>query len=137
MSFFVKKNGEKFMDKVLKRENLKEKIILATFQYVKGNSLEALSIREISKHLGINIASINYYFAGKENLLTEVFKHFWLKRTKEIEKLAEEELSTTSFSSERFFSNVYDLFISAPEEVAFVLKAMLNSRMKENVSKRL
>ena len=131
MAFLNCRNGEKFMDKALKRENLKEKIILSTFQYVKSNGLEALSIREISKHLGINIASINYYFAGKENLLTEVFKHYWLKRTKEIDELAEKELSTDPFNSERFFSNVYDLFISAPEEVAFVLKSMLNSRMKD------
>ena len=119
------------MDKSLKRENLKEKIISETFQWVKANSLEDLSVREISKTIGINIASINYYFAGKENLLTEVFKYCWLKRTKEIELLAKKELSSSSFSAKNFFSNVYDLFISSPEEVAFVLKAMLNSRMKD------
>jgi len=119
------------MDTSLKREHLKEKIILTTFNFVKDRSLEALSIREISKNLGINIASINYYFAGKENLLTEVFKHFYIKRTEAIEMLAKEELSNESFSCERFFGNVCDLFTSAPEEAAFAMKSMLNSKMKD------
>jgi AcrR family transcriptional regulator len=119
------------MDTSLKREHLKEKIILTTFNFVKDHSLEALSIREISKNLGINIASINYYFAGKENLLTEVFKHFYIKRTQAIETLAQNELNGDSFSHERFFENVCDLFTSAPEEAAFAMKSMLNSKMED------
>ncbi|HHY78235.1 MAG TPA: TetR/AcrR family transcriptional regulator, partial [Clostridiales bacterium] len=35
-----------------------------------------VTIRELTETAGVNVASINYYFGSKENLLKEVERHY-------------------------------------------------------------
>jgi TetR/AcrR family transcriptional regulator, regulator of cefoperazone and chloramphenicol sensitivity len=49
-----------------KKERIKQSAIAMFAQ--KGN----ITIRDIAKETGVNVASINYYFGGKENLLAEI-----------------------------------------------------------------
>ena len=50
-----------------KREHAKARIINKSLEFVKSRSLEDFSVREVSKELGINIASINYYFSNEKH----------------------------------------------------------------------
>lgn len=43
-----------------------------------------VSIREITRAAGCNLASINYYFGNKENLYIEVFRARWMPRARRI-----------------------------------------------------
>ncbi|NLJ78654.1 MAG: TetR/AcrR family transcriptional regulator [Tissierellia bacterium] len=54
--------------------NTKERILSATIELygAKGD----ITVREICDKAGVNIASINYYFGSKDNLLKEVEKHY-------------------------------------------------------------
>lgn len=51
--------------------NNKELIINATISLIneKGNNLEEITIREISKRSGVGLGLINYHFKNKENLI--------------------------------------------------------------------
>ena len=55
-----------------KSDRTKLKIIKATQEIVNEKGLEFASVREIAKKAEVNVASINYYFSKKENLLGEI-----------------------------------------------------------------
>ena len=57
-----------------KNINTKEKILSTTIELygIKGD----ITVREICEKAGVNVASINYYFGSKDNLLKEVEKHY-------------------------------------------------------------
>jgi len=46
----------------------------------------AVSVREITKAAGCNLAAVNYHFGNKENLYLEVFRSRWLPRAKRIQE---------------------------------------------------
>lgn len=57
-----------------KNINTKEKILSTTIELygMKGD----ITVREICEKAGVNVASINYHFGSKDNLLKEVEKHY-------------------------------------------------------------
>ncbi len=57
-----------------KNINTKEKILSTTIELygIKGD----ITVREICEKAGVNVASINYHFGSKDNLLKEVEKHY-------------------------------------------------------------
>ncbi len=55
-----------------KSEVTKRRIIKATQELVNEKGLEGASVREIAKKASVNVASINYYFSKKENLMGEI-----------------------------------------------------------------
>ena len=57
-----------------KNTNTKEKILSTTIELygIKGD----ITVREICRKAGVNIASINYHFGSKDKLLKEVEKHY-------------------------------------------------------------
>lgn len=54
--------------------NTKEKVLFATIELygTKGD----MTVRQICDKAGVNVASINYHFGSKENLLKEVEKYY-------------------------------------------------------------
>ncbi|MEE2742829.1 MAG: helix-turn-helix domain-containing protein [Bdellovibrionota bacterium] len=55
-------------------KNTKERILEATREIVNQHGIEATSVREIAKRASVNIASINYYFGSKYDLMAEIYK---------------------------------------------------------------
>jgi len=56
-----------------KKETAKQRIIDASRELFSEVGYESTSVREIAKKAGVNLASINYYFKSKKNLLAEIF----------------------------------------------------------------
>ena len=52
----------------------REKILQATWELIKEEGIESVTIRHIASRAGTNIASVNYYFGSKEQLINEVVK---------------------------------------------------------------
>ena len=55
-----------------KSEKTRLRIIEATQELIKERGVESASVREIAKRASVNVASINYYFSKKENLMGEI-----------------------------------------------------------------
>ena len=53
----------------------------------------AVSIREITKAAGCNLAAVNYHFGSKENLYLEVFRSRWMLRAARLREYYENSLS--------------------------------------------
>ena len=56
-----------------KKETAKVRIIEASRALFSEVGFESTSVREIAKKASVNLASINYYFKSKKNLLAEIF----------------------------------------------------------------
>jgi AcrR family transcriptional regulator len=52
----------------------REKILQATWELIKAEGIESVTTRKIASHAQTNIASVNYYFGSKEQLINEVVK---------------------------------------------------------------
>ena len=52
----------------------REKILQATWELIKEEGIESVTIRQIASRAGTNIASVNYYFGSKDQLINEVVK---------------------------------------------------------------
>lgn len=50
----------------------REKIILAAIDCIEQAGIQAVTIRNIAKQAGVNVAAINYYFGSKKELVNEV-----------------------------------------------------------------
>ena len=53
-------------------KSTRESIVRSAEVLFAENGYATTSLREITEHAGVNIASVNYHFGGKENLLIEV-----------------------------------------------------------------
>ena len=60
-------------------DKTKEKILQTTLQIISTEGIKGITIRKIAKISGVNVASINYHFKSKENLITESLKLFGKK----------------------------------------------------------
>ena len=56
------------------REAVKARIIEATIACIEKGGISSVTARSVAKEASVNVASINYYFGTKENLLEETFK---------------------------------------------------------------
>lgn len=54
--------------------NMKTKILEATVDCIEEMGIEKVSVRKICLKAGVNVASVNYYFRTKEELLDEALK---------------------------------------------------------------
>ena len=54
-----------------KEQSTQEAILLATIDCINENGIEHLTTRMIAEKAGANIASINYYFRTKEQLVNQ------------------------------------------------------------------
>ncbi len=57
-------------------ETKKEKILDAALRLIVKHGSANITIREVAKEAGVNIAAINYYFSSKEQMLLEMEKLF-------------------------------------------------------------
>lgn len=55
-------------------DTTRDQLLDAAERLFAEKGLDATSVREITSAAGANVASVNYYFGGKENLYQEVFR---------------------------------------------------------------
>jgi len=73
------------------RHGLRERILDVAAKLFADNGFRGTSIREIAGTVHCNIAAVNYYFHGKENLYIEVFRrHMDVIREQRIEPIKRE-----------------------------------------------
>ena len=79
---------------MIRKFNSKKDLILdATLQLMAEKNSTKISIREIAARADMNVASINYYFNSKKELLEEVDKHFLSNFLDIFDVLGKDELS--------------------------------------------
>lgn len=58
-------------------ERTREAIIKATFLLIEKKDMNSISVREIAKAAGVNVAAISYYFGGKAELFSSMMEQYW------------------------------------------------------------
>jgi AcrR family transcriptional regulator len=57
------------------RDERRRSLVLAAYQLIAEKGFEQLRTRDIAARAGVNIATLHYYFARKEDLIPEVVDH--------------------------------------------------------------
>src|SRR5438477_12885292 len=56
-------------------EGRREELVLATYRELASSGFEGLRTRDIANAVGVNIATLHYYFPSKEDLIRAVIGH--------------------------------------------------------------
>jgi len=62
-------------------EPVRERLLYTAERLFSEHGFEATSVRDLASAAGCNIASVNYYFGGKEKLYEEVFRRHLIPMT--------------------------------------------------------
>lgn len=98
-------------------DDLRQKILDAAGELFSQKGFRGTSIREITERANCNIASVNYYFHGKENLYIEIFRHHMNtirnQRIDAIQNLLSEKGNTTTLEEliDRFSTAFLEPFL--------------------------
>ncbi len=57
----------------MKRDSSEQKIINSAEVLFAERGFESVSLRDVTGHAGVNVASVNYYFRSKEGLINAIF----------------------------------------------------------------
>ncbi len=57
------------------RDKRRHSLVLATYQLIAEKGFEQLRTRDVAARAGVNIATLHYYFASKEDLIPGVVDH--------------------------------------------------------------
>lgn len=56
-------------------QNTQNKILMSAEILFSEQGFASTSLREITRHAGVNLAAVNYHFGNKQQLIVEVFQH--------------------------------------------------------------
>jgi TetR/AcrR family transcriptional regulator, regulator of cefoperazone and chloramphenicol sensitivity len=93
------------------KDNVRDKIIQTTLEIISKEGIDKITIRQIAKESGVNVASINYYFGSKEKLVTEVIKYLFETKVKAVFDILENQ----KYSSEE---KLYNFFVTYLNELS-------------------
>lgn len=71
----TQENGIRATHRVERRHSL----VLAAYQLIAEKGFEHFRTRDVASHAGVNIATLHYYFATKEDLIQAVVDHLLLE----------------------------------------------------------
>lgn len=58
--------------RAMHRDERRRSLVLAAYQLIANKGFEQLRTRDVAAHVGVNIATLHYYFATKEDLIQAV-----------------------------------------------------------------
>lgn len=97
----------------------KSRIIAVAERMIAGRGVQQMSIRDITREAGVNLAAINYHFGSKERLTAEVLarqvSHLNIGRMAMLDKL-EADYADKAIPVESVLEIVFNLILSADDK---------------------
>lgn len=91
--------------------------------YFEEKGYEATTLREIAKRVGINAASLYYYYPSKEDLFIDLLKDSQAYQNQAIQKLASEnDAGTTEEKLHLFYTGIVKIHIENQSLCRFLLR---------------
>lgn len=94
--------------RAMHRDERRRSLVLAAYQLIAKKGFEQLRTRDVASHVGVNIATLHYYFATKEDLIQAVVDDLLLE-------------FSTSFSSDSSNSELDDTTPSGQVRAMFLI----------------
>jgi AcrR family transcriptional regulator len=131
-------------------ETTKEKIIEKALSIIANEGLKNITIRRIAEESGVNVASLNYHFGSKDELLKEVFLFFG-KKISGIFNILNSETGSAELPMRQFIHQYANYTVQYPgvlkaifsrimnnEQIAFFIKDIIGpgfSALHKNIQK--
>lgn len=97
----------------------KEKILRAAHTLFGQKGFDSVSIREISKEAGVNVAAVNYHFENKENLFKETIRVCLIDMSGTVASLHQ---SGETCDTNALALRIYDYFLENAEALKLAFK---------------
>jgi len=105
----------------------RKKIIEVATKLFSKKSYKGTSVRDISALANVNIASINYHFKSKENLLFEVLKNGCRELKAQIDSIPIQEKTTTA----DFCIKIFNVLLNNQNIILNNMKLLLSEEAKQ------
>jgi AcrR family transcriptional regulator len=105
-------------------DSTKETILKKSHKLFADKGFNGVSVREIAKECGVNIAAINYHFKNKENLYIETIRSSMAQTENDIKQLFDELKDKTI---ESITLAVFNLFKDNAEDLRTGFKLIISS----------
>lgn len=109
-----------------RRTDAKQRVLEAAEELFAKHGFDAVSIRDITKHCGANVAAINYHFGGREKLVAEVMLRY-------IEPINEERMARLENARQKWGGKA----IPVEELVDAFVRPLVTRVKKSELSERL
>lgn len=86
------------------------------------NGVEGTSARAIAKHVGLNVALINYHFGSRDGLIKACFAQIGFEKLKQVQDLLQMPRSKEEFEVrfKIFIRHLFDCYAQQPELTLFI-----------------
>lgn len=112
--------------------NIKDRIIKATLEIARQEGIESVTIRKIAHIAGVNIASINYHFGCKDNILNEAINDF-LNGMCCMFNIFDEVNIPPKEKLERFLNDYFDNIITNPFLSKSIMDQLISNSLQLDV----
>src|SRR5258706_12308284 len=102
-------------------------LVLAAYQLIAEKGFEQLRTRDIAARAGVNIATLHYYFARKEDLIPEVVDHLLGMFSTPSAPLFKMDATTPFDQVRASFLRTHDRFQAQPEMFIVLSELVLRS----------
>ncbi len=109
-----------------RKSDARKRVIEAAEELFAKHGFDAVSIRDITKHCGANVAAINYHFGGRDNLVAEVMMRY-------IEPINDERLARLESARQRWGGKAVPL----EELIEAFVRPLVTRVKKSELSERL
>ena len=123
----IKQDEHRDGTRIAHRAARRRSLVLAAYQLIAEKGFEHLRTRDVAARAGVNIATLHYYFASKEDLIAGVVDHL-LRDFSTIPALMSETDATTPVDQIRaMFLATHALFQAKPEMFLVLSELVLRS----------
>ncbi len=109
------------------REERRHSLVLATYQLIAEKGFEQLRTRDVAARAGVNISTLHYYFASKEDLIPGVVDHLLHEFSTVSPPLLEVKEATPFGQIRAQFLTTHDRFQGKPEIFIVLSELVLRS----------
>ena len=109
------------------RDERRRSLILAAYQLIAEQGFEHLRTRDIASRAEVNIATLHYYFANKEDLIPGVVDHMLYEFRTPLAAHSEMDTTTPLDQIREMFLTTHDRFQAKPELFIVLSELVLRS----------
>ena len=107
-------------EEVFGKLEARQRLLAAAEELFAERGFASVSVRELAERAKVNIAAVNYYFGGKENLYLETVRHSFRNTRRALPKLEALLVEAQAIGTKEAASKAIELYINEIMHIIFI-----------------